>query len=126
MCRNGRQYVFQTDPEFLRFHHELFDLPSQQLRSLGLARFRQGRNYRANAGPALQQAGRDQVGDDLVCGVGIDFEFLAEDSHGGEGIARTHLSGDHCFFCGIHDLLMERKAGPEIHAERNHGPYYYT
>ena len=56
---------------------------------------------------------------DFMRGVGIDFQFPAESTHGGKSVAGTQLSGHHGFFGGVDDLFVDGGARPEVDVERN-------
>lgn len=94
---------------------------SKQLHSFGATRLGQCRHNRAYAGSGLDEAGRHQMCDHLVRCVGIDLKLPAKRTNGRKWISRVHFSRDHCFLSGIHDLLVERNAKPEIYAEGKHG-----
>src|SRR5258708_5440183 len=77
----------------------------------------EGREYCADAGMGFEQAFGDEVGDDLVGGVGVDLEFFAEGADGGEGVSGAELAGDHGLLGGVDDLLEEGDAYAEWDAE---------
>lgn len=56
----------------------------------------------------------------FVRGVGVDLERGAERAHGGESVAGAHLAGDHGLAGGIDHLFIQRHAGLEGQAERDH------
>lgn len=93
---------------------------TEEPRAFGGSRFRQFRDDGADSGTGFKQAGRDQVRDYFVSGVGIDFEFFAEETNGGEWISGTQLSGNDGFGSGVDNLLVKGDAGPEVDAERDH------
>jgi hypothetical protein len=68
----------------------------------------------------LEDAFGDQLDDYLVGRVWIDFQGFAEFANRRKRITWTHLAGDHGFFGGVDDLLVEGEAGFERDAEGDH------
>jgi hypothetical protein len=60
------------------------------------------------------------MGDHFMGGVGVDFQRAAEHAHRWERIAGAHLAGDDRLSGGINHLLVQRHAGLEGQAERDH------
>jgi hypothetical protein len=61
-----------------------------------------------------------------VGGVGIDFEFFAEETDGGECISGTQLAGNDALGGGVDNLLVKGDARPKVNAKRDHSVYYNT
>ena len=62
----------------------------------------------------------DQLGDDLVGRIWIDLQFLAKDTHGREGIPRTHLTRHNGFFRSVDDLVAEGSSGAKRYLKWDH------
>jgi len=120
MRREGVEHLIEFNAHVLGFDDDLFDLVAEELSALFAAGIGQDGDDGADAGASFKQAFVDEVSDDLVGGVGIDFEFLAERAHGRKGIAGAELAADHGFFGCVDDLLEERDAGAVWNAEGDH------
>jgi hypothetical protein len=117
---DGGEHLFAVDAEALGFDDEFFDLVAEELGALLAGRVGQRGDDGADAGAGFEQPLGDEVGDDLVRGVGVDLELLGQGADGGEGIAGAQLAGDHRLLGGVDDLLEERDAGAELDAKRDH------
>ena len=120
MRRQRRRHFLQVYAEFFGLDHKLLDLLPKQFRSLRLRSLRKLGDHRSNSREALEQTIREEPGHHLVRGVGIDLEFLTKKTNRGKRISRAELSRNDRFLRGIHDLLVQRNARPEVDAERNH------
>ena len=70
-----------------------------------------------DAGQGLEEAAGHQVGNDLVGGVGVDAEFLAELADGGEAGTGGELALEDRLLHGVDDLFVDREAGLELNLE---------
>ena len=120
MNRDSVDEFFEFDAKFACLDHEFFNLAAQQLGAFGFGGFRGFGDDGANSSAVFQQAFSQQLRDDLVRGVGIDFEFFAERADGGERVAGSHLARDHGLLGGVDHLLKERDARPELDTEGDH------
>ena len=68
---------------------------------------------RADARPHREQPFFGERADDLVGGVGVDLERLAEGADRRKRIAGPQLAGDDGPPDGVDDLLVDRRAGTE-------------
>ena len=108
------------DAEALGFNDEFLDLAAEELGALFAGGVGEGGDDIADAGAGFEEAVADELGDDLVGGVGVDLEFAAKGADRGEGVAREELARDHRLLRGVDDLLEERDARPEVDSEWNH------
>lgn len=116
--------VVEVETEFFRFDHQRLKIFLQQIAPFG-GRRRHARGYdSAEARVNVEQALRDELADDFVRRIGIDFQLFAEFADGGKRVTGANLPGDHRLFCGIDDLFANRGAGFECDVERNHRVYY--
>jgi hypothetical protein len=74
----------------------------------------------AGARTNFEQAFIDQMGDHFMGGVRVDLQRAAEDAHRRKRIAGAHLAGDDRLPGGVDYLFVQRHAGLEGQAERNH------
>jgi hypothetical protein len=106
--------------EAFGFDDQLFYLLAEELGALFATGVGEGRDYGADAGMGFEQAFGDEMGDDLVGGVGVDLEVFAEGADGGEWVSGAELAGDHGLLGCVDDLLEEGDAYAEWDAEGNH------
>ena len=120
MIRNGACHFVEVEAKLFGLHDELLQLSAQQVTSFRCRGHRGLGNDGANAGQYLEQTFRQQLRDDLVGRVRIDFQFLAQRADGRKRVARTHLPGDDGFLGGVNHLLVNRSAGLKRQAKWDH------
>ena len=61
----------------------------------------------------FKEAFLDQVLDDFVCRVRVDFQVGRKSAYRREGLTGKELSADECFCRRVDDLIENRFTGPE-------------
>jgi hypothetical protein len=112
--------VVEAHAEAFGFDDELFEFTVEEQGTLGRGGLARKGDDGAGAGENFEEAFVEELRDDFVGGVGIDFEFGAEGTDGGEWVAGAELSGDQGAFRGVDDLLVEGGAGSEVDAKGDH------
>lgn len=120
MVGDGFQNFFATQAKMHGFDHQRLDLPLQQVAAGAKCRVLGGSDDRADTGARFEKAFREQRGDDLMRGVGIDVLLSTKGSHRRKGIACTELAGDDRTLGRVDDLLEYGNAGPKLDAEWCH------
>jgi len=121
---DGFLHVLKIDAEALAFHHEFFELLSEEICSFGFGGRRALGDNGDRAGADFEEASFGETGDYFVGGVGIDFELFAKGAHGRKLVTRTELAGDDGLGGGVDNLLVDESAGLEFYVKRNHPVYY--
>lgn len=124
MFGKSLDHVIKVEAEFLRFNNQRLKIFLQQIAALG-SRRRHACSYdRAKTRVNIKQPLRDELADDFVRRVGVDFQLFAEFADGRKRITSAHLTSDDCFLGGVDDLFANRSARLECDVERNHRVYY--
>jgi hypothetical protein len=112
--------VVEVDAKTFSFDHKLLEFVLKEISFFGFGRsWELGDNSRRTR-TDLEKARVDKTGDDFVRRVGIDLEFAAEDTDRRKIVAWTELARDDGLCRGVHDLLVERRAGSEVDVEGDH------
>jgi hypothetical protein len=122
---DGVKNVIQVDAETFGFHNELLEFVLEEIGFFGFSRGGALGDKRSGTRMDLEKSGVDEARDDLVSGVGIDFEFATEDADRRKIVAGTELAGDDGFRGSVDDLLVKRRARSKVDVERDHLGVYY-
>ena len=117
---NGSQNGIEINTAALGFDNELLDFLTEQLGTFPGTGRRPGCHCRTRSWVNLKEPFVDQLGDDLVGRIWIDLQFLAKDTHGREGIPRTHLTRHNGFFRSVDDLVAEGSSGAKRYLKWDH------
>ena len=104
---DGFEYFGQVHSNSLGLHDELFDFMLEQSLLVPRSRSRRFCHDRSQAGPDFKEALVDQVLNNLVCRVGMDFQICSQRAHGREWLARKEFAADESFGCGVDDLIED-------------------
>ncbi|HXJ40220.1 MAG TPA: hypothetical protein VNH18_13155 [Bryobacteraceae bacterium] len=120
VATDGIEHVAKFESETPCFDYELFDIATQEPRTFRGSGAGQAGDDRTNADANFDQTIGQELGDDFVRRVGVDFQFPAEHTDGRKRVARTHFPGDHGLAGSVRDLFMKRNAGLENDLEGDH------
>ena len=120
MASNCCGDVVEIDREALGFDDELFDLRTEEICALGRGGAGELCDDRSYAGAGFEQAIVQELGDDLVGSVRVDFEVAREGAYGGKRFSGLELPGDDGAGCGVDDLVRDGDTGSEGEAEGKH------
>jgi hypothetical protein len=112
--------LFEIETKALGLDDEPLEIRPEQFGALARAARRGLGDDAADGGGRHEHALRDQRGHDLMGGVWIDAQFLAEHAHRGEPVARTKLPADDRLFHRVEDLLRHGLARLDLDRERQH------
>src|SRR6516162_100490 len=117
---NGSHNGIEINAAALGFDNELLDFLTEQLGSFSGTGRRQSCHCRTRSRVNLEDPFVDQLGDDLVCRIWIDLQFLAKGTYGRKGFPRTHLPRHNGFFRGVDDLVAEGSSGTKRYLKWDH------
>ena len=120
MVGKGFDNLVHFNSETFGLYHESFNLLLEEPCFLLATDFRTRSDNSAYAGANFEKTARDQGGNYLVSGIGIDLELLAESADGGEVVTMAEAARHHGFSGGVNDLLVELTAGLKLDVEGNH------
>ena len=120
MVGKGFDNLVHFNSETFGLYHKTLNLLLEEPCFLLATDFRASSDNGTYAGSNFQKTARDQGGNDLVSGIGIDFEVLAESADGREGVTMAEAARHHGFSGGVNDLLVELTAGLKLDVEGNH------
>jgi hypothetical protein len=104
----------------LRFHYELLDLAVQKALSVARARLWNPGDYRSNPWKGFEPAFLNQVLDDFVRCIRVNFEFGRERPDRRKCLARLKFAADEGLFSGKYKLVENGFAGVKVEAEQCH------
>ena len=107
MPSDGFRYIIQLKTDLFRFHHQLFQLIFQEVPALGRSRGSSLGYHGSHPGPHFNQAFQNQMRNDLMSRVGIDFQGFTERTHRRKRITRTHLSRDNGLLSRVNNLFVK-------------------
>ena len=120
MLLNGSHNGIEINTAALGFDNELLDFLTKQLGSFPGTGWRQSCHCRTRSRVNLEDTFVDQLRDDLVGRIGIDLQFLAEDTYGRKGFPRTHLTRHNGFLRSVDDLVAEGGSGTKRYLKWDH------
>lgn len=112
--------ILKVCPHPARLHHELTDLFVQKAFAVTGARFREFGNHRTHARAHFEKAFLDEVLNNLVRGVGVNFQIRRERADRGKRLARKEFTADERFGGGEDNLIEDGLAGSKSDLQTCH------
>lgn len=117
LCPDGYDEIVEIHPYALGFDDELLDFVAQQASTFAGASVRGRCHDRAEPRPCFEPALGDQMLNDLVRRVRMNFEVGRERAHRGECLSRLEFAADERLDRCKHDLIEDRLSGLQLESE---------
>ena len=115
---DGLQKIVAVEVKLPGFHHDPLHLVAEELAQLVLRRGPRIGDHGADAGLDDEEPVFRQRRHDLLRGVRIDPQFLAQDADGGELVPGSQRSGDDRLFDRIYHLFVGVRPRLELDLKR--------
>lgn len=121
MRLDGIEDLIKIKTDAFRFHDQLIDLIVQQAFLIAGAGARQFGHDGSDSGPDLEIPLVNQMLDDFMRGIGVNFEIGGERANGRKGLPGLKLAADKGFGGGEDHLIENGLAGPKrIQPQQRH------